>query len=158
MMAPRFLPVVMAPQPPIEWKRTAIALSGQQRRRVVGLHFVGMVDAEHHERRAVRRALAVFARAGAGGELVGAERVLGPEVARAQPVDAGEQPRHLVGGDRAADPASPCSALFSAVRMSRPIGLSPAIGSSVRSRMMTFFLPASALTMAASGNGRKTFR
>jgi hypothetical protein len=28
MIAPRFLPVVMAPQPPTEWKRTAIALSG----------------------------------------------------------------------------------------------------------------------------------
>ena len=28
MMAPRFLPVVMAPQPPIEWKRTAMEPSG----------------------------------------------------------------------------------------------------------------------------------
>ena len=28
MIAPRFLPVVIAPQPPIEWKRTAIAPSG----------------------------------------------------------------------------------------------------------------------------------
>ena len=28
MMAPRFLPVVIAPQPPTEWKRTAIAPSG----------------------------------------------------------------------------------------------------------------------------------
>ena len=28
MMAPRFLPVVMAPQPPMEWNRTAIAPSG----------------------------------------------------------------------------------------------------------------------------------
>jgi hypothetical protein len=28
MMAPRFLPVVMAPQPPMEWKRTATAPSG----------------------------------------------------------------------------------------------------------------------------------
>ena len=50
------------------------------------------------------------------------------------------------------------SALFSAVRVSRPIGLSPASGSSVRSRMMTFFLPASASTTARSGKGRKTFR
>ncbi len=28
MIEPRFLPVVIMPQPPIEWKRTAIALSG----------------------------------------------------------------------------------------------------------------------------------
>src|SRR4029079_11310496 len=28
IIAPRFLPVVMAPQPPTEWKRTAIAPSG----------------------------------------------------------------------------------------------------------------------------------
>ena len=28
MIAPRFLPVVIAPQPPTEWKRTAIAPSG----------------------------------------------------------------------------------------------------------------------------------
>ena len=33
----------------------------QQRRRVVRLHLVGMVDAEHDERRAVGRALAVLA-------------------------------------------------------------------------------------------------
>src|SRR5438876_5403034 len=30
MIAPRFLPVVMAPQPPIEWKRTATAPSGNR--------------------------------------------------------------------------------------------------------------------------------
>ena len=28
MIEPRFLPVVIMPQPPIEWKRTAIAPSG----------------------------------------------------------------------------------------------------------------------------------
>jgi len=28
-IAPRFLPVVIAPHPPIEWKRTAIACSGR---------------------------------------------------------------------------------------------------------------------------------
>ena len=44
--------------------------------------------------------LAVLARALADRELVRAERVLGPEVARAEAVHAGEQPRHLVGGDR----------------------------------------------------------
>ena len=58
-----------------------------------------MIDAEHHERRAVRRALSILAGARAGCELVRADRVLRPEVARAQPVDAREQPRHLVGRD-----------------------------------------------------------
>src|SRR5437762_25662 len=53
-------------------------------------------------------------------------------------------------------PSSCCSALCRAVRTSRPMGLSPAIGSSVRSRMTTFFLPANAATTAASGNRRKT--
>ena len=66
------------------------------------------------------------------------------------------EPRHLRRRDLAGCRRTPCTALFSAVRTSRPIGLSPAIGSSVRSRMMTFFFPASALTTAASGNGRKT--
>ena len=50
------------------------------------------------------------------------------------------------------------SALFSAVRVSRPMGLSPAIGSSVRSMMIALRLPASASTTARSGNGRKTLR
>ena len=99
-------------------------------------------------------ALAVLARA-SRCELIGADRVLGPEIARAQAVDAAEQ-RGIWSAVIVGRPASPCSALLSAVRISRPMGLSPAIGSSVRSRMMTFFLPASALTMAASGKGRKT--
>ena len=58
-----------------------------------------MIDAEHHERRAVRGALSVLAGACSDRELVRADRVLRPEVARAQPVDAREQPRHLVGRD-----------------------------------------------------------
>ena len=59
-----------------------------------------MVDAEDHERGAVGRTLAVLARACAGGELVRADGVLGPEVAGAEPVDAAEQPRHLAGFNR----------------------------------------------------------
>ena len=70
---------------------------GQQRRRIGGFHFVRMIDAEHHERHAVARALPVFACACAGDELVGANRVLGPEVARPQPVHAREQSRHPIG-------------------------------------------------------------
>ena len=100
MIAPRFLPVVIAPQPPTEWKRTAIAPSGSSDGVSSRLHLVGMIDAEHDERHAVRRALAVLARALPDRELVGADRVLGPEVARAEAVDAGEEPRHLVGRDR----------------------------------------------------------
>ena len=49
---------------------------GQQRRRLVGLHFVGVIDAEHEERDAIRRALPVLARALADRELVRAKRVL----------------------------------------------------------------------------------
>ena len=64
----------------------------------------------------------------------------------------------IAGSPSAAGRPGVTSALLSAVRMSRPIGLSPAIASSVRSRTMTFFFPASALTTAASGNGRITLR
>ena len=46
--------------------------------------------------------------------------------------------------------------LPSAVRMSRASGLSPASASSVRSMIMTFFFPRSALIIAASGKGRMT--
>src|SRR6185503_18546658 len=77
MMAPRFLPVVMAPQPPTEWNRTAIALSGS----------------------AVGGALAVRAGAAPDRVLIGADRVLGPEVARAEAVDASDERRHLVRRD-----------------------------------------------------------
>ena len=106
---------------------------------------------------AVRGALCRPCARAADGEFVGANRVLGPEIARAEAVHAPRRAAASRSAVSAGSPASPCSALCSAVRMSRPIGLSPAIGSSVRSRMMTFFLPASALTIAASGNGRKTF-
>ena len=61
---------------------------GQQRRRLVGLHLVGVIDAEHDERHAVRRALAVLALALADRELVRADRVLRAEIARAQAVNA----------------------------------------------------------------------
>jgi len=73
---------------------------GQERRRLVGLHVVGVIDPEHEERRPVRRALAVPARALSRRELVRAEDVLGPEIARSQSVHAGEEPRHLVDRDR----------------------------------------------------------
>ncbi len=72
---------------------------GQQRRGVVRVHFVRVIDAEHHERRAVLRELAVLARPRPGGELVGADDVLRPEVAGAEAVDPPEKARHLVGGD-----------------------------------------------------------
>ena len=88
MIAPRFLPVVMAPHPPTEWKRTAIAPSGRSDGVSSDLHFVRMVDAEHHERHAVGRALAVLARPLTERELVRANHVLGPEVARTETVDA----------------------------------------------------------------------
>ena len=92
MIAPRFLPVVIAPQPPTEWNRTAIGLVRQQRRRIVRLHFVGMIDAEDDEasRRPDARLPSFRARLPMA-ILVGANRVLGPEVARAEPVDAGQR-------------------------------------------------------------------
>src|SRR5256885_12801360 len=44
------------------------------------------------------RAFPVLARAFADRELVRAEGMLGPEVARAEPIDPGEESRHLVRG------------------------------------------------------------
>ena len=67
----------------------------QQRRRITGFHFVRMVNAEHHERDAVRGSLPVFAGPCPGGIFVGAENVLRPEVARPQAIDSREKPRHL---------------------------------------------------------------
>ena len=72
----------------------------KERRRVVGLHFIRVVDAERDETHAIVHALAVFSLALTDGELVRANRVLGPEVSRSQSVDAGEQPRHLLHRDR----------------------------------------------------------
>lgn len=54
-----------------------------------------MVHPQHEERLAVRRAPAVRALALAGGEFIRAQRVLGPEVARADAIRAAEQPRRL---------------------------------------------------------------
>ncbi len=59
-----------------------------------------MIDADHEERDAVGSGLAVLARASSDRELVRAEDVLRPEVARAQAINAAEEPRHHVGGDR----------------------------------------------------------
>ena len=70
----------------------------QERRRLVRLHFVGVIDAKNEERDAVSRAFPVLARPFADRELVRAEGMLGPEVARAEPVDPGEETRHLVRG------------------------------------------------------------
>ncbi len=56
MIAPRFLPVVMAPQPPMEWKRTATAPSGSSEGVSVADDGVGVVDAEDEEADAVRGA------------------------------------------------------------------------------------------------------
>ena len=72
---------------------------GQQRRRVGRLHFVGVIHAQDHEGGPVRSALPVLALAGPRGVLVGADDVLGPEVAGAQAVDAVEEPGHLRGRD-----------------------------------------------------------
>jgi len=91
-----------------------------------------------------------------------ADDVLRPEVARTQAVGAGDDPRHLRGVQRrqafrsavaGVKVLSPAAALLSAVRMSRPSGLSPDMPSSVRSRMMTFFLPLRALYNSCLGEG-----
>ena len=131
---------------------------GQQRGRFLADDGVGMVDAEDEEVTPSAARLAVLAGAVGGGELVGADDVLGAEVARAEAVAAAEDAGHF--GERRSRAGlvdrSFGLALEKAVRMSRPSGLSPARASSVRSRMMTFFLPASALMTAASGKGRMT--
>src|SRR5262245_10322170 len=70
----------------------------QQRGRGIRLYFVRMIHAEHHERRAILRALAVLARALPRSELIRANRVLRPEIARTQAVDAGEESWHALDG------------------------------------------------------------
>ena len=67
----------------------------QQRRRVLGDDRVGVIDAEHEVRLAIGGTLAVLALHLADRELVGAERVLRSEIARADAVRTAEQPRHL---------------------------------------------------------------
>ena len=69
---------------------------GQQRRRFVADDRVGMIDAEDEEADAVGCGLAVLAGAAGGGEFVGADDVLGAEVARAEAVAAGVDVRHFV--------------------------------------------------------------
>ena len=101
MIEPRFLPVVIMPQPPMEWNRTAMAPVGQQRRRVLADDGVGMIDAEDEDTfRRRRRRLPSLRRGLAGGEFVGAERVLGPEIARTDAVGAAEEARRFVGRER----------------------------------------------------------
>src|SRR6185369_12347646 len=54
-----------------------------------------MIHAEDHEGRPVRSLLAVLAGARAGGKLVGADRVLRPEITGAQAIYPREEPRCL---------------------------------------------------------------
>src|SRR5207302_9580955 len=54
---------------------------GQQGRRVVGTDLVWMIDAEDHERNAVRRALSIFPRALADRELIRANRMFRTAIA-----------------------------------------------------------------------------
>ncbi|MCG3162481.1 MAG: hypothetical protein JMDDDDMK_03736 [Acidobacteria bacterium] len=72
---------------------------GQQRRRVIRLHLVRMIYAQNHKRRAVLRPLAVLARARARGELIRANDVLRPKIARPQAIDAGEKSRRALDGE-----------------------------------------------------------
>ena len=69
----------------------------QQRGGVLADDSVGMLHAEHEEGLAVVGAPAVAAARMAGGELVGPERVLRPEVARADPVGPPEEARRFGG-------------------------------------------------------------
>jgi len=71
-------------------------LVGQQRRRLVGFHLVGMIDPQHHERRTIVGSFAVISRACSCRELVGAQNVLRTEVARPQTVHTREESRHLI--------------------------------------------------------------
>ena len=106
--------------------------------------------------------LAVLAGAARGGELVGADDVLGAEVARAEAVAAAEDAAALRSSVIAGRPSA--AGRPAVVNGLRERGADVAAervvagqsASSVRSRMMTFFLPLSAATMAASGKGRIT--
>ena len=72
---------------------------GQQRRRVLGNDRVRVVDAQREIRLAVGLALAVSALRLAGHELVRAQRMLRPEIARADAVAAAENARRFLWCD-----------------------------------------------------------
>src|SRR5258706_16349404 len=55
-----------------------------------------MVDAQNKKGNSIRNALAVLARPRSCCKFVGAQNVLGPEISRAQTVDAGEEPWHAI--------------------------------------------------------------
>ncbi len=61
MISPRFLPVVIMPQPPIECKRTAMACSGRSEGVSAEHDRVGVIDAEDEEALAVGGGPAVLA-------------------------------------------------------------------------------------------------
>ena len=71
----------------------------QQGRRLLGTHLVGVVDSEREERLAVFGSLAILALNRPGGIFVAANDRLGAEVARSEPVDAREDPRHIFRRD-----------------------------------------------------------
>jgi hypothetical protein len=157
-ISPRFLPVVIMPQPPMEWNRTAMAPSGSSEGEILADDGVRMVNAQREIGLAIGGAAPVLAPGLAQGVFARAERVLGTEIARADAI-AGAEERGVSSGVSTGNPAcagwrAASLALPKATRMSRASGLSPAMPSSVRSRMMTCFLPRNALMTAASGNGR----
>jgi len=119
-----------------------------------------VVDAEDDKADAVGCGFAVFAGAAGGGELIRSNDVFGAEIARAEAVGAGVDLGQLVEGDGLQ--AFLSGAAFSLNGLGEG-GANVAAervvageASSVRSNMMTFFLPLRAATMAASGKGRMT--
>src|SRR5258706_13128143 len=55
-----------------------------------------MVDAQNKKGNSIRNALAVLTRPRSCSKFVGPQNVLGPEISRAQTVDAGEEPWHAI--------------------------------------------------------------
>ena len=67
----------------------------QQGRCLLGAYLVGVVDSEREEGLAVFGALAILALNRSGSVFVAADDGLGAEVARSEPVDSRENPRHI---------------------------------------------------------------
>jgi hypothetical protein len=125
---------------------------GQERWGFVADDTIRVVDAEDEEGDSVGGALAVCAGAAGGGKFICAENVLGAEVARTEAVAAAVE----LGDFRECDRGQALGRLNSLGEGGANVAAQRIVAGQSFVRMMTFFLPLSAATMAASGKGRIT--
>ena len=180
----RFLPIVIAPQPPTEWMRTAVDpfgsrfdVAGRRQRQVLRradscrascscqIWSFGHARAFAHE---VDAEVELAPPRAAGQHVLDrGDDVAGLQVAAAEAEAAGVEVGHLVGAQRGdagvrlrrrrrrGRSPPPCDI---AARISRSSGGSTASGWSVRSSTTTPFLPASSAVTRSAGNGRNIVR